>query len=430
MNLKVRQIKLKYSNRKLSGSLNLPGSKSISNRLLIMRVLAASKLRFDNLSDSADTQSLKFYLKFIEDCASSAIPMVIDTENTGTSLRFLSAYLAIKDGTWLLTGSARMKERPIKGLVSALIDLGVEISYTEKNGFPPLLIIGSDIEGGSVDVDPSASSQFVSALMLIAPYLENGLQIQLVKKPVSFSYIEMTQKLMQQFGAEVLVTKKNVVVKPGGYQIQNFTIEPDWSSASYWYEMVALSKDADIFLGGLSKESVQGDHIVAELFEQLGVSTVFEENGVRLKSTQNVVSSFSYDFSACPDLVPAVLATCAGKGIPANIKGSGHLKHKESDRIAVLQTELQKTGVILRRKTNSVELIPSEENFAKTNCIFDTHGDHRIAMALAPLALKLSSVIINNPEVVKKSYPLFWEDVVKLGILRTETMRLETVRTE
>ena len=411
------QVKLKYSNRKLAGSINLSGSKSISNRLLIIRALAGSKLRFDNLSDSADTQSLKFYLRFIEDCASSAIPMVIDAANAGTVLRFLSAYLSIKEGTWLLTGSDRMKERPIRGLVSALDNLGVEISYTEKTNFPPLRIIGSDIEIEGVDVDASSSSQFVSALMLIAPYLENGLQIQLIKKPVSFSYIKMTQKLMQEFGAKVQLNKKKVTVKPGGYQIKSYAVEPDWSSASYWYEIAALSENADIFLKGLLKESVQGDRIAAEIFEQLGVSTIFEEGGIRLKSTNNFASTFSYDFSDCPDLVPAVLSACAGKGIPAKFKGIGHLKHKESDRIAAMQTELQKTGTVLKRKSNTVELIPSEKNLAQTDCIFNTHGDHRIAMALAPLALILASVKINNPEVVKKSYPLFWKDLASFGIV-------------
>ena len=412
----MKQINLRHTKKKITGTLCLSGSKSISNRLLIMRALAGSNIHFNNLSNAADTRSLKFYLKFIEDCATSAIPMVIDTANAGTVIRFLAAYLSIKEGRWLLTGLDRMKERPIEGLVSALDSLGVEIECTEKNNFPPLRITGSDIEGGAVDVDASASSQFVSALMLIAPYLEKGLQIRLLKKPVSFSYIEMTQKLMQEFGAEVRLQKNKVIVEPGAYQIKPYRIEPDWSSASYAYEVAALSENADIFLAGLSSRSVQGDHIVAELFEQLGVSSTFEEDGVRLKSTPNFVSSFSYDFSNCPDLVPAVLASCAGKGIPAVLKGVGHLRFKESDRIASLETELRKTGAILKIKTKSVELIPSKENLAQTDGVFDTHGDHRIAMALAPLALKMNNVKINNPEVVNKSYTLFWEDLASLGI--------------
>jgi len=381
-----------------------------------MRILADSKLKFDNLSDSADTQSLKYYLKVIDICASSEIPMVVDTENAGTVLRFLSAYLAIKEGKWLLTGTERMKERPIKGLVSALDSLGVEIAYAGKKNFPPLRIIGSDIEGGKVDVDASVSSQFVSALMLIAPYLEKGLQIRLLKKPVSLSYILMTQKLMQVFGVDVQMQKNRIVVKPGFYQLKPYTIEPDWSSASYCYEMVALSEGADVFLKGFLKESVQGDRVAVDVFEQLGVTTLFEENGIRLKNTSHFTPSFTYDFSSCPDLVPAVLATCAGKGIPAVLNGVGHLKHKESDRIASMKAELMKIGVVLKMENNLVELIPSDRNFSEMQCEFDTHRDHRIAMALAPLALKLDKVIMSDPEVVNKSYPMFWDDMAILGL--------------
>ena len=415
----MKQINLKYTQGKTTGNFSLSGSKSVSNRLMMMRALAVAKVQFANLSTSADTQSLTSYLKLINVCASSAIPMVIDAKNAGTVFRFLAAYLAINDGVWLLTGNKRMKERPIKGLVSALDNLGVEISYAGKNNFAPLRIVGSDIDGGIVEVDASASSQFVSALMLIAPYLEKGLQIRLKKKPVSFSYILMTQKLMQEFGAEVQVQKNKVVVKPGAYQMKPYRIEPDWSSASYFYEMAALTENADIFLSGYSCESVQGDRVAAEVFEQLGVSTHFEKGGIGLKSTTDFTSSFSYDFSSCPDLVPAVLATCAGKGIHAVLRGVRHLKYKESDRIASMKTELFKTGTILERKANSVELIPSKRDLSHSHCIFDTHGDHRIAMALAPLVLKLSSVKMNDPEVVSKSYPLFWEDMEKLG-LRSE----------
>jgi len=417
----MEQIKLLKTKSKLRGTIDLSGSKSISNRLLIMRALAGSKILFDNLSPSSDTRSLRYYLKFIESCASSAIPMVIDTANAGTVLRFLTAYLSIKEGDWLLTGSARMKERPVLSLVSALKELGAEISFTEKENFPPLRISGSDIEGEKVKIDASASSQFVTALMLIAPYLENGLQIEFTKKPVSFSYIEMTQKLMQEFGIRVHLDKNSVFVEAGAYQVKPFFIEPDWSSASYWYEMVALSDDADIFLKGLRAESVQGDHVMTTIFEKLGVETSFEKEGIRLTNTGNPTTAFSYDFSSCPDLVPAVLASCAGKGIPAVVSGVKHLQYKESDRMDSMRTELQKTGCQLKNSGNSFELIPSSQNFSQTACVFDSHNDHRIAMALAPLALKLASVSINNPEVVEKSYPGFWDDLYRLGIKSKST---------
>jgi 3-phosphoshikimate 1-carboxyvinyltransferase len=292
----------------------------------------------------------------------------------------------------------------------------VEIGFTEKDNFTPLRIVGSDVNGGTVDVDASSSSQFVTALMLIAPYLEQGLEIRLTKKTVSFSYIEMTQKLMREFGVAVEISENKIWVNPGEYQMKPYPIEPDWSSASYWYEVAALSESADIFLEGFLDESVQGDRIVATLFEQLGVSTHFEDKGIRLKSTANVVSSFSYDFTACPDLVPAILATCAGKGVRANITGVEHLRFKESDRLAALQTELQKTGSVLKRKGSTYELLPSTNRLSQTDCVFDSHGDHRLAMALAPLALTSASVKINNPEVVGKSYPGFWEDMDSVGI--------------
>jgi 3-phosphoshikimate 1-carboxyvinyltransferase len=416
----VRQIILKYSEKKITGSLALPGSKSISNRMLIIRTLSGNRLDFNELSNSDDTRLLKYYLEQTDICASSGIPMVIDTANAGTVLRFLLAYLSLKEGTWLLTGSDRMKQRPVEGLVSALHELGAKITYTEKNSFPPLRIIGSDIEGGNVDVDVSTSSQFVTALMLIAPYLEKGLQIRLLKNPVSFSYIEMTQKLMQKSGVRVEAQKSKIVIKPGKYQVKTFRVEPDWSAAAFWYETVALSENADIFLSGLSKESIQGDRVVADLFEELGVITHFEESGIRLTGHAGFASSFSYDFSSCPDLVPAVLATCAGLGIPAQVKGVRHLKYKESDRMLCMKTELQKTGCELKRKGNPYEMIPSDEKLTQVDCTFNTHNDHRIAMALAPLILKLGSVKINKPEVVDKSYPSFWDDLTRFGILSEE----------
>ncbi|MCF6170528.1 MAG: 3-phosphoshikimate 1-carboxyvinyltransferase [Bacteroidales bacterium] len=416
----MKQISLKRTKGKIRGELSLSGSKSISNRLLIMDSLSGNHGHFENLSVSADTRSLQFHLDLIASCASSSIPMVINTENAGTVLRFLSAYLAITNGRWLLTGNERMKKRPMEGLTSALRELGAEVVHPEKESYPPLHIVGRNITGGKVTVDASASSQFVTALMLIAPCLEKGLQLEFVKKPVSFSYIVMTQRLMQEFGAELQLWKNRVEIKPGSYRMKPFRVEPDWSSASYWYELAALAEDAMIFLRGFSRQSVQGDSVVVKVFEQLGVQTIFEENGISLKSTGSSAPSFTYDFASCPDLVPAVLATCAIKRIPAVLKGVGHLKFKESDRIAALKMELLKTGTCLNRQADSVELIPSNEDFAQTDCVFDTHGDHRLAMALAPLALRLASVKINKPEVVSKSYPPFWDDLAKLGLQAEE----------
>lgn len=330
-------------------------------------------------------------------------------------MRFLAAYLSITVGKFLLTGSERMKVRPIEQLVKSLTKLGAQIAYAGEPGFPPLRIIGSELKGGKLRIDASESSQFITALMLIAPYLEGGLDIGFAETPVSYPYILMTQKLMQEFGVKVQINQKAITINPGSYQVKPFSVEADWSAASYWYELAALSEDADIFIQGLKKQSVQGDRVVVELFEKLGVQTYFEKEGVRLRKS-NHAFSFAYDFTSCPDLVPAVLATCAGNKIHAELTGISHLKHKESDRIASLQTELLKTGTVLKYDDNAVELIPDTANLNGLHCIFDTYADHRIAMALAPLVLKLGSVKINNPKVVDKSYPHFWTDLVQSGI--------------
>ncbi len=401
---------------KIRGEVSLPGSKSISNRLLVMQAFSQSKVQFNNLSDSDDTRLLKFYLERIASCATSSLPLVIDAANAGAPLRFLAAYLSVKKGLWLLTGNERMRKRPVEGLVLALQELGADVEYAGEKGFPPLRITGKRLAGDSVAVDASVSSQFVSALMLIAPYLKKGLHLRLTKKPVSFAYIEMTAKLMAQHGIVTEASQERVEVLPGVYKMETVTVEPDWSAASYWYLLASLSGSTEIFLPGLLSDSIQGDRVVAKVFDQLGVSTRYENGGIRLSNRQDFQTAFSYDFSSCPDLVPAVMACCAGKGIRASLTGIAHLRHKESDRIASMKTELEKTGVVVKATAQTVELIPSGKELEKTGCVFDTHGDHRLAMALSPLMLKLKEVQINDPEVVSKSYPRFWKDLERLGI--------------
>lgn len=411
----MRPIYLNKNNNTVQTRVILPGSKSISNRLLVLQAISGQQFPIENLSTAADTRLVQFYLKWIDLCSSTAIPLVIDAENAGTAMRFLTAYLSITEGNWLLTGSDRMKKRPIAQLVNVLSQMGAHIEYVGQSGFPPLRISGSELKSKKLTIDASESSQFVTALMLIAPYLDGGLQIDFTGKAVSFPYILMTQKLMQEFGAKVNINQKSIAIKPGNYQTKPFNVEADWSAASYWYELVALSESADIFIEGLFRNSVQGDRVVVELFEELGVQTYFEEKGIRLKKTTSA-SSFKYDFTSCPDLVPAVIATCAGNKIPAELTGISHLKYKESDRIASLQKELLKTGTVLKSENNTVKLIPTNAIMEDLQCIFDTYADHRIAMALAPLVLKLESVKINNPQVVDKSYPQFWGDLTQSGI--------------
>ena len=307
-----------------------------------------------------------------------------------------------------------MKERPIKGLVDGLKMLKANVSYAEKEGFLPIRILGCDVVGGRICVDASESSQFISAIMLIGPYLYEGLKIEFKGDPVSMPYITMTQRLMQKFGAYVEVNDYGVHILNGKYQFHENTVESDWSSASYWYEIAALSSHASIHISGLHKNSLQGDSVLAEIFEQFGVATEYHADGITLTKTNNIVSKFSYDFGCCPDIVPAVMATCSALEIPSTFSNIAHLAFKESNRIKTLATELKKTGSALNKHKLIYTLTPNKKAPDK-NLIFNTHGDHRIAMCLAPLVLKYHSIEITNPEVVKKSYPEFWDDIKKLN---------------
>lgn len=406
-------LHLKNKSSNLSGTISIQGSKSISNRILIIRELSNSNNNIENLSSSDDTNSLAFHLNMINRCEISGIPMVVDVKNAGTVARFLTVLLAFRDGLWLLTGNSRMKQRPMVGLVDALRLLGADITYTEAIGFLPIRIIGKDIRGGEVDIDVTKSSQYVSALMMIGPYLEEGLMLNFSGHPVSFPYIEMTKKLMSTYGANVSLNKKSVAIKHCVYNFCDSVIEPDWSSASYWYEVVALSETGNIFIPGLQKNSIQGDKVLPDVFNQLGVITTFTKDGIRISKSTNIVEEFVYDFEGCPDIVPSVMATCAALGVNSKFININHLAYKESNRIESLTTELLKIGAIIKRNDNSYSL--SVVEIAHNKLVFDTHQDHRIAMCLAPLVLKYDKIEIRNPEVVNKSYPEFWDDFKKLN---------------
>lgn len=418
----MEKLRLTLKSDQLKGEVKLSGSKSISNRLLIMRQLSGSISNFSNLSVAQDTTRLAKCLHQIETCSTSRIPLIIDTGNAGTVLRFLTAFLSIIKGKWLLTGEERMKNRPVGGLVDALNQLGADICFTKEESFPPLLIQGSELYGDQINVDASKSSQFVSALMMIAPYFENGLIINLLNKPVSYSYIEMTANLMKLFGVVVQLNENTIAIQAGDYQMTDMGIEPDWSSASYWYEVVALSKDANIFLPGFMKNSVQGDHICAQLFEELGVSTKYESEGIRLQKIKLTSELFSYDFTDHPDLVPAIMATCAAKQIPATFYGVSHLKYKESDRLRSLNNELSKIGAKLEEISDGCQLIPAKTGDLGKDIVFETYADHRIAMCLAPLAIVNKSIDICDPDVVVKSYPEYWSDLKKIGLVDVEKL--------
>jgi len=415
--------KLTANHFDFKSTVQLSSSKSESNRALMIRAYGNFDRHIKKLSDADDTILLRDNLELIDDCAKSSIPLVIDCANAGTTFRFLLTHMASKLGTWMLTGSDRMKERPVGELVEALRTLGAEIDYIGEQGFPPLRIQGKNITGGKLSLSTSKSSQFASSLLLAAPTWPQGLELELVGDQSSTPYLEMTIAIMQHFKADVSQTGNRIVVKPRPYQNIAFTAQPDWSSASYWYEMVALSNGGELLLQQLDTQSIQGDKVVVDIFEKLGVHSHQEPNGVRIFKKENFMPEpFSFNFRHSPDLLPTVAATCSGLGVEGHFSGLKNLKYKESDRILAMKNELNKIGVRMEALSeDEYKLIPAKKlpDFTKdTAVVFDTWADHRLAMSLAPLALKVGAVQINNPDVVSKSYPNFWNVLRKTGILK------------
>lgn len=399
------------------GRIVLPSSKSISNRALVINSLAGNAEAPENVSDCDDTRVMIEWL--------TSQPHTVDIGAAGTAMRFSTALLAVSDGEHVITGTERMKNRPIAILVDALRTLGAEVEYVEKEGYPPLRIVGNEcLEGGEISLPGNVSSQYISALLMIGPSLKNGLKLTLTDSVVSRPYIDMTLSIMREFGAECGWASENVVeVKPVTYTKRAYRVESDWSAASYWYEMVALAAndDAEVVLPGLFADSLQGDSKGAEVFAMLGVKTEHRGEDVVLTKTDNVVDCLTYDFVEQPDLAQTFVVTCCILGVPFHFTGLQSLKIKETDRIEALKTELAKLGFIIEDRNDSelmwdgVQLVISPDEMEET--AIDTYEDHRMAMAFAPAALKLGSIRINNPEVVSKSYPRYWEDLKSVGFV-------------
>ncbi|MBL7910241.1 MAG: 3-phosphoshikimate 1-carboxyvinyltransferase [Bacteroidia bacterium] len=395
-------------------AIQLAGSKSISNRLLILNEVLGLNLALENNSTSEDTLLLQNALQQLKNKKGGTI----DIHHAGTDMRFLTALLATKEGDWILTGSDRMKQRPIGELVNALRSLGADISYLEKENFPPLKIIGKKLKGGQLEIDGSISSQFTSALLLISPTFEDGLTLTLKNEIVSWPYILMTLDLLSQFGLKVstvlntIKISESLVINPTSLI---YNIESDWSAASYWFSIVALSKNAEIIIVGLTNSSSQGDSILLKIYKELGVSSQFTNKGLLLTKSSNVSSKFEYDFTDCPDLAQTVAVTCFALGIKANLKGLKTLKIKETDRILALKTELEKFGANVEITSDSLTILETRNKKPETRNPINTYNDHRMAMSFAPLALTFGPLNIQNPEVVSKSYPLFWEDLKSVG---------------
>jgi len=369
--------------------INLPSSKSISNRLLIIKALCKQSFEIKNLSNSDDTNSLKNALNDTKN--------IIDVSAAGTSFRFLTSYLATQKGEeFILTGTERMKERPIHNLVAALQLLEAKIVYLEKDGFPPLQIKGTTILGGEITINASISSQFISSLLLIAPTLENGLILNISGDLVSKPYIQMTLRLMEEFGVKYSWNDKKIMVKRQDYIGKNYTVEADWSAATFWFQIAALTENCSIQLNGLCQESMQGDAKVRTIFKDFGIASIFENNTLILTKSDKKSLPKVINLIDTPDMYQSLRCTLFALNKTTKITGVSTLKNKEADREKAVKNELKKLSA---------------------SKIIETYKDHRMAMSFAPLSLKYGELTIKNSEVVSKSYPDFWQDLSRAGFI-------------
>ena len=405
------QYHITKANKILKGEVILPSSKSISNRVLIINSLSYSPYAIENLSDSDDTKVLEEVL--------SANSNHFDIGHAGTAMRFLTAFLSKIAGEWTITGSERMQQRPIGILVDALRELGASIEYIQKDGFPPLRIFGTSLKGGKIELDGSISSQYISALLMIAPTVRGGLTLRLLNQITSKPYITLTLQLMQQFGIQHTWLGNEIRIDEQPYSPVKYSVEADWSGASYWYSLAALSDECDLLLKGLRLDSLQGDSTQAVWFKNyFGVQSVQEGKDVRLLKLQIPESKLvAIDFIENPDIAQtfALLAVC--KKIPFYFKGLLTLKIKETDRIAALQQELLKLGAQIHEPEKGVLAWDGEIDLEimQHPPIIRTYHDHRMALAFAPAAFVYPEIIIDDPMVITKSYPGYWNDLKNLG---------------
>ena len=398
-------------------SVELPASKSISNRVLLINALSHSTFMPENLSDCDDTLVMQAALR--------NNPEVIDIGAAGTAMRFLTAYLSVTPGSHIITGTERMRHRPIGILVDALRQLGAQVEYVGEEGYPPLRITGnSQLEGGDLTLPGNVSSQYISALLMIAPTLAHGLRLTLTDKIVSRPYLNMTISIMREFGASVTWEgDSEILVGPVPYTPKPYRVENDWSAASYWYEIVAATNDPGAWaeLPGLRLDSIQGDSCVRYIFDELGVGTeAFTcsngEEGIRIFKHGQVNCFLNCDFTNCPDLAQAAVVTCILLNVPFNFTGLESLHIKETDRIHALCTELLQIGYYLSEEgKGTLEWNGEREETLQSNPVIDTYDDHRMAMSFAPICCKCHGVRIMNPQVVTKSYPHFWRDLRLCG---------------
>ena len=400
------KLRISKDTPQLSGSIKITGSKSESNRLLILQALFGN-ITIENLSNSDDSQVMQQAL--------GSKDKLIDIHHAGTAMRFLTAYFAaFAERETILTGSARMQERPIGILVDALRSLGADISYEKNEGFAPLFIKGKSLNKSEVELAANVSSQYISALMMMGGKLPNGLKIKLKGKITSVPYIEMTRSLLTQLGIKSSFEGQTIQIFPcSSVNQQTVVVESDWSSASYYYSLVALSDNGKITLSSYKKDSLQGDAVLAKLYKELGVDTKFDKNSITLTKIKNFeVKSVNFDLANSPDIAQTIAVTCYGLGIACDLTGLHTLKIKETDRLEALHAELSKLGAQLEVTDKSLHLKAAK--IYNSDVTINTYQDHRMAMAFAPLGLKIP-VIFEDAEVVNKSYPDFWDDFRVLG---------------
>lgn len=405
-----------YPPDKLRLDAQIPASKSISNRVLVIRALAGrgkdrAESEVRNLSDCDDTLVMERALR--------EMPDVIDIKAAGTAMRFLTAYLSVTPGTRAITGTERMRHRPIGILVDALRRLGAEIEYTATEGFPPLRVTGHNLRGGTLELPANVSSQYISALLMIAPQMEQGLTLRLAGDIVSRPYIDMTLAIMGSFGARAgWADDHTLKVNPVPYTPTPYTVENDWSASSYWYEMMALTRDTHptVTLRGLFSKSLQGDAAISGIFLPLGIATEFLSNedgtgGIRLRRRGTPCRHYEHDFTSQPDLAQTMVVTCAMMGVTFRFTGLQSLRIKETDRLSALCTELRKLGIVLREEHGDTLMWDGERCPAQEPAVMDTYEDHRMAMSLAPACMVTGCLEMNDPQVVSKSYPHFWQEL-------------------
>ena len=404
----MKDLRLLHKTGNLHGKIQITGSKSESNRMLLLQALFP-QIALANLSNSDDTAAMNSGLESDSD--------LVDIGHAGTTMRFLTAYYSsLENQEKTLTGSLRMQERPIGILVDALRQLGADISYLKNEGYPPLLIKGKRLTASEVRLSANISSQYITALMLIAPSLPHGLRLQLEGKITSVPYIEMTLSLLRQIGVEATFSGQHIQVLPENDIAQaTHAVESDWSSASYYFSMVALAKDADISLSTYKENSLQGDKVLMDIYEQLGVKSMIKNNTLYLQKQTFGFKPIQLDLSDAPDIAQTIAVTCYGLGVACDLTGLHTLKIKETDRLVALQNELSKLGAKIEITDKSLHL-QKRTNPIHPNVLIETYHDHRMAMAFAPLAL-LVPIRIQDADVVTKSYPEFWIDLEQNGFL-------------